>query len=170
MKSTIIAIVGPSGCGKTTLVEHLKKELHIPVIVSYTTRPIRETEIDGIDHHFVSDNEMPQRDEMLAYTQFGGYHYWAHINQVPHDGVCSYVVDEKGLMALQDVFGRQYRIIPILIQRNEQLLRSTIEAERLQRDLSRTPIQESSYQAVIENNGSLKEFLDKALTIIKTFI
>lgn len=170
MTSIIIAIVGPSGCGKTTLAEYLKIKLDIPVIVSYTTRPIRENEVDGIDHHFVSDKEMPQRNEMLAYTQFGGYHYWAHISQVPCDGVCSYVIDERGLIELQARFGQRYRIIPILIQRNEQILRSTIDAERLQRDLSRIPIKETTYHAVIQNNGSLKEFLNQALTTIKTLI
>ena len=75
MKSTILAIVGPSGSGKTTLAEHLKDKLNIPVIVSYTTRPIRDGEIDGKDHHFVSEQDMPPHEKMLAYTKFGGYHY-----------------------------------------------------------------------------------------------
>ncbi|MBR4405179.1 MAG: guanylate kinase [Bacteroidaceae bacterium] len=170
MKSTILAIVGPSGSGKTTLAEHLKHELNIPVIVSYTTRPIREGEVNGKDHHFVSEQDMPPHAEMLAYTKFGDYHYWSHISQVPENGVCSYVIDEKGLLKLWENFDQDYNIVPILIKRDDSILSKTVDPERLKRDKLRVTIEDAAYKAIIVNNGTLEEFQKQAVQTIQTLI
>ncbi len=170
IKPTILAIVGPSGSGKTSVAEYLKSELGIPVIVSYTTRPIRDGEVDGIDHHFVSESDMPDRRDMLAYTKFGGYHYWSQTSQVPTSGTCSYVIDEKGLLKLWENFDTQYRIIPILIKRDEETLKKTVHSDRLKRDKTRIKFDDEAYSAIIENNGTLEEFKNNALQIIQTLI
>lgn len=51
MKPVIIAIVGTSGSGKTHMAEFLRNKLNIPTIVSYTTRPKRSWEKEGVEHH-----------------------------------------------------------------------------------------------------------------------
>ena len=59
-KYTIIAIMGKSGSGKDTLCKALFKEpafLDANLIVSCTTRPIRDYETDGIDYHFLTTEE-----------------------------------------------------------------------------------------------------------------
>ena len=76
-KTKIIAVVGPSGSGKTTAVEFASKALGIPVLVSYTTRPMREGEVNFKDHVFVTEKEIPSQSKMLAFTRFGGYQYWS---------------------------------------------------------------------------------------------
>ena len=48
-------IIGKSGAGKDTLAKQLIAEGYQP-IVSYTTRPKREGEIDGVDYMFVSND------------------------------------------------------------------------------------------------------------------
>ena len=56
MKPIVIGICGKSAAGKdstaTRLVEEYKK-IGIPAkkVISYTTRPPREGEIDGVDYH-----------------------------------------------------------------------------------------------------------------------
>ena len=119
MRRKIICIVGPSGSGKTTLANIASKELNIPTLCSYTTRPKRENEINGIDHFFVTKEEMPTKDKMLAYTKFGDYEYWASIEQIPADKPIIYVIDEKGLMMLMEEWGDRYEIDSILIKRNK---------------------------------------------------
>lgn len=49
----ITLYIGKSGAGKDTF---LKKQVALGVdpIISYTTRPMREGEVDGVDYHFVS--------------------------------------------------------------------------------------------------------------------
>lgn len=170
MRRKIICIVGPSGSGKTTLANIASKELNIPTLCSYTTRPKRENEINGIDHFFVSKEEMPTKDKMLAYTKFGDYEYWASIEQIPADKPIIYVIDEKGLMMLMEEWGDRYEIDSIFIKRNKDLLIKTVGEERVRRDRSRVKIDENSYDAVISNNGSLLEFLEIGVRTIQMLI
>lgn len=153
--TTIIAIVGPSGSGKTEMSFFCKKEFGIPYIVSYTTRDKRPEEIDGVDHYFVTPNDRPNVDEMLAYTVYGGKEYWAKLPD-KDTRICSYVIDEDGLLNLKEKHSNKFKIIPIYIRRED---RGTISKERKQRDLTRhTSIPLKDYFCIIENSGTLEDF------------
>lgn len=52
----MIVLLGPSGSGKTTL-EKKMHDMNYRKVVSYTTRPPREGEINGFDYQFVTDAE-----------------------------------------------------------------------------------------------------------------
>lgn len=160
MKPIILAVVGMSGSGKTTLAEYLRRNYRFNTIVSYTTRPIRENETDGIEHWFVSDNDMPEPKDMLAYTQFDKYHYWANHSQVSKNNINVYVIDEKGLENLIDLFDDIYDIRTVFVHRNEDVLSASIDKERLDRDKDRHILEPDYYDLVINNNGSLGDFYD----------
>ena len=114
----IITIVGPSGSGKTTMA-NIMSENGIPTIVSYTTRPMREEETNGYkfyqfdtngkEHWFVTPEDKPQMSEMIAYTQFGEHEYWATLQQAKQK-ICTYVIDEKGLIYLKEKFPNSFII------------------------------------------------------------
>lgn len=68
-RGILIIISSPSGAGKTTLSRRLLEEFgeQLEFSVSYTTRPRRVGERDGIDYHFVT----PERfDEMVRAGEF----------------------------------------------------------------------------------------------------
>ena len=75
----MIVVVGESGSGKTTLVNNfINKHPEWSRIVTYTTRPMRETEIDGIDYYFVSPdefNEMVNHNRFIENAEYRGWHY-----------------------------------------------------------------------------------------------
>lgn len=50
----IFCIIGKSSTGKDTLYQRIlgRHDLALRQIVSYTTRPIRAGEVDGIEYHF----------------------------------------------------------------------------------------------------------------------
>jgi guanylate kinase len=63
-----IVITGPSGCGKSTLARRMLSEIeNLEFSVSYTTREKRETESEGQDYHFVSEDKFKRmiRDDMF---------------------------------------------------------------------------------------------------------
>ena len=166
MKPTILAIVGVSGSGKSTLSAHLQKLGFIPII-SFTTRPMREGETNGVEHWFVNEYDMPHKDKMLAYTFFGGYHYWTTVYQIPIIGHASYIIDEKALVEMSERFKDEICIIPVYIKRDNL---SDIERDRRNRDKGRLILPDKYYSAVIENNGTIEEFFEKAEQTIKKLI
>ena len=159
MKKKILCIVGQSGAGKTLASLHLQNYKGANVICSYTTRPPRSTEVEGREHHFI--DIVPDRTELLAYAHFGEYYYYATKEQV--FGPCTvYVIDEKGLHNLKEDNGADYDIYSVYIKRRKNLRRrSGVTMSRIRRDEYRTPIPESEYDYVIENNSSKVHLFDE---------
>jgi len=54
-----LMIIGPSAVGKDTMINRLKRKYpnKINKLPSYTTRPIRSGEKDGVDYYFVTKEE-----------------------------------------------------------------------------------------------------------------
>lgn len=163
-KPIIIALVGPSGSGKTTLSLYLQEHCNIPAICSYTTRPMRPGEINGRDHWFVGhDHPIPEKP--LAYTFFGHNHYWTETSQVDNQRICTYVIDEKGLIELQNKWKDKYEILSVHIDRP---IRDEIDPDRITRDFERVDI--DHYDIMLTNDKDLNSFLKTAVTTIATFI
>ena len=61
----IFCIIGKSSTGKDTLYQRLleQEDLALKQIVSYTTRPIRAGEIEGMEYHFCSQQT---KEELIA--------------------------------------------------------------------------------------------------------
>ena len=150
----IIAIVGPAGAGKDTAAKMLSQMIGIPVLVSYTTRPIREGEVDGREHIFVEKCDMPKQD-MLAYTEYGGYEYWAMVNQV--EDACIYVIDEEGLRSMKRRFPFiDLTTIHIKATRFVRRMRG-VSMERMNRDDLREQLPLDYFNFSIHNNGGKDE-------------
>ena len=62
-----VILLGKSAAGKDYIANFLKDNYGFQIVVSHTTRPIRENEIDGIDYHFVSTQQF---SEMMKYEDF----------------------------------------------------------------------------------------------------
>lgn len=62
----IFVIMGKSASGKDTvykmLLERFQQELH--TIVGYTTRPIREGEVDGVEYYFVNETQVEKLEKL----------------------------------------------------------------------------------------------------------
>lgn len=156
-KLKILCIVGGSGCGKTLASLHLKYHKDANVICSFTTRPPRETEVEGRDHHFI--DIVPDKTELIAYAHFGGHYYYATKWQV--FGPCTvYVIDEKGLDNLRQDFGDVYDIYTVLIKRDKKLRRKVgVSETRIRRD-ERRNLKDEDYDYVITNNGKKVELFN----------
>ena len=92
-KGKLIIITAPSGAGKTTLVSALvNNDDNLRVSVSYTTRPERLGEENGINYHFIGEKEfkdMLLAGDFLENATVYGHHYGTSqrwVNQQLNDG------------------------------------------------------------------------------------
>jgi len=57
----MLVLSSPSGAGKTTICkEILKKIKELKLSISYTTRPKRKSEVDGLDYFFISEKKFKE--------------------------------------------------------------------------------------------------------------
>ena len=77
--SKVVIVSGPSGVGKSTICKKVVKRLNNAYLsVSVTTRPKTESEIDGDDYWFISNEQFQQRINkglLLEYAEVFGHLY-----------------------------------------------------------------------------------------------
>lgn len=83
---TLYIISAPSGGGKTSLVHALLESVsNLEASISYTTRPPRPGEKDGIDYYFVNETEFKkliQTNALLEHAIVFGYYYGTSLDWV----------------------------------------------------------------------------------------
>ena len=82
----LFIISAPSGAGKTTLVNTLvESDPKLILSVSYTTRPCRNHENDGVSYHFVDEKKfrnMVDNNQFLEHARVFDYHYGTGVEWV----------------------------------------------------------------------------------------
>jgi guanylate kinase len=75
----VFVITGPSGVGKGTLIRGLLERVtELELSVSATTRPPRPGERDGVDYHFLSEEEFDARlaaGDFIEHATYSGHRY-----------------------------------------------------------------------------------------------
>ena len=75
----LFIITAPSGAGKTTLVKEVLRRIpDLSVSVSYTTRPIRPSEVKGQNYHFIDEktfSSMVSNNDFLEVAEVYGHKY-----------------------------------------------------------------------------------------------
>lgn len=78
-RGLMLVISSPSGAGKSTIARTLMdRDQQISLSVSVTTRPRRQSEIEGVHYHFVSQREFERlrdSDLLLEWAQVHGNYY-----------------------------------------------------------------------------------------------
>ncbi|PLX99360.1 MAG: guanylate kinase [Desulfuromonas sp.] len=72
---SVFVVSAPSGAGKTTLCKALlEASPDLQLSVSYTTRPMRAGEKDGVDYHFVDIADFEKRIEEGEFAEWARVH------------------------------------------------------------------------------------------------
>lgn len=135
----IFCLMGKSSSGKDSIYKRLMEdeELGLKRLIPYTTRPIREGETEGVEYHFVGEEELLALQkagrvvELRAYdTVFGVWKYFTVCEEKMNLQQESYVIigTLESWNALCGYFGREV-MIPVYIEVEDGL--------RLERALSR---------------------------------
>ena len=107
----IYIISAPSGAGKTSLVKKIcEKYDFIKPSISFTTRKIRDTEVDGIDYFFITKDEFEDKinkNEFLEYQNVYGNYYGSSlesIKKITNQG-CDVLleIDYKGMLVVKEL-------------------------------------------------------------------
>lgn len=72
----MIVLVGESASGKSSIEKYLVENYGYNKIVSYTTRPPREGENDGVDYHFISTEQFYKLKSQEFFAETAMYREW----------------------------------------------------------------------------------------------
>lgn len=175
----IFCIMGKSATGKDTIYKSLlqNSELKLNRIVSYTTRPIREGEVDGIEYHFTDVEIMHQLEEQgkiiecRAYDTIHGiwYYYMVKDSQIDLTNNNYLIIGTlESYIKIRNYFGIN-RVIPIYIDLDDgERLTRALEREKTQskpkyeemcrrfladcQDFSCTKLKEAGIEKIYVNN------------------
>lgn len=160
----IIALLGESASGKSTIEKEICKKYGYKRIVSYTTRPPRIGEKNGIDYYFVTNedfNEMIENGYMVEHANYNGWQYGITKQDCRDDGVV--VLTPHGLRNLKKITSADVYSFYINVPRRERLIQALKRGddidESIRRNLSDVGMfdgMEDEVDKVIFNNGYKK--------------
>lgn len=155
--SKLFCVMGKSASGKDTIFKRLVRDetLNLKTVVSYTTRPMRDGEQDGVEYYFVPSRMLEIFRKEGRVIECRDYHtvhgLWSYF--MVDDGQIDFSGDRDAIMIgtlesyekIRGFFGKE-RIVPIYIQVEDGL--------RLSRALAR-----EKQQAVPEYAEMCRRFL-----------
>jgi guanylate kinase len=85
-EGAILVLSGPSGAGKSSLINKIKDHIgNYYFSISTTTRAMRKGEVDGVDYHFISEDEFKkdiENEYFLEYAQVHGNYYGTSLKPI----------------------------------------------------------------------------------------
>ena len=137
----IFCLMGKSSSGKDTLYRSLLSELQINTIVPYTTRPIREGEQDGVEYHFITDEDVERLQaqgrviELRSYYTVHGIWKYLTVDDRQVDlSSSSYLMigTVEAYCRLKEYYGEK-NLVPIYIEVDDGVrLQRALDRERMQ--------------------------------------
>lgn len=138
--SKLFCIMGKSASGKDTIFKQLvqDKELGLKTVVSYTTRPMREGEQNGVEYHFVTGQKLEELKKAGKVIECRDYHtvhgIWSYFTA--DDGQVDFNSDQDAIIigtlesyAQIRIFYGKENVVPIYV--------NVEDGERLTRALNR---------------------------------
>lgn len=141
----IFCIIGKSSSGKDTIFKEVvkDKELGVTPVVSYTTRPIRQKEKQGVEYHFIDEDMLNQYQKMgkiiekREYKTINGTWYYCTIDDgqidLTRQAFYLLIATLEAYESLRNYFGAN-QVIPLYI--------AVDDGVRLERALKREKRQE----------------------------
>lgn len=134
----ITVLIGKSASGKDTIFKELLKHSFEP-IVTFTTRPKREGETDGVEYNFVSEKDFKDLDllEKREYNTAKGIWYYG-MPKVDVDKNYAVILDINGANKLIDYYGKDkilpaYLACPLSVREKRAMQRGSFDKEEWDR-------------------------------------
>jgi guanylate kinase len=181
-KKLIFVFTGPDGSGRKTVAQRVGALCEIQRVLSYTTRPNRLYEKDGLDYHFITREQFikaEQNKEFIETLEIEGVFYGIKSKEIDtmfqkHQYVYL-ILNRQGSDLVKEVFGDKVIRILIYADRNKvmsRLLERGDTTEVIYKNLERYE-EEMSYlkecDANVENYD-LDETVEEVTEILHKYI
>ncbi len=181
-RPVLVVISGPSGVGKDATIQRMKeRNLPFYFVVTATTRPMRPGEREGVDYHFVSQEQFQAMirsgellEHALVYGEYKGIPK-AHVRAALESGQDVILrIDVQGAATIRKLIPNAVTIF-LTAENEEELVRrlkarKTESPEKLQRRIETARqemrrVREFKY-VVVNRENHLDETVDKVVSII----
>jgi guanylate kinase len=131
MKRDILVFVSPASAGKDYLLNKCIEHLGYKKVISHTTRPMRNGEVNNKDYHFISTQEfetMDSNNEFIETTSYktvdSTWYYGFHKNSIEGDGIKMMILNPEGLNELiEKGYGDRIMIAYVICDTDDRILR-----------------------------------------------
>lgn len=169
----MILLVGESASGKSTIEKQLVNYGYSK-IVSYTTRPMREGEVNGIDYHYISEEDFLYHLKInffAEYTIYNGWYYGiAHEDCLDNSVV---VVEPHGFRQLLKIPNLHIKSFYIQVPERVRLKRMVDRGDNLMEVFRRIFSDQGLFQFIdkevdyVVQNIAINDCLQEVLNKIK---
>lgn len=125
----MILLIGKTASGKDTILNEIVK-MGYRKLVTYTTRPMRAGEIDGLNYHYISTEEFLLKEEQGFFAETTSYnvatgerwYYGSALEDFNRDSVM--IVNPDGVKQISKI--KSLNPVVFYIQADEDLLRARL--------------------------------------------
>lgn len=172
----MIVLIGESASGKSTIEKELVKK-GFNKIISYTTRPIRPNEKDGIDYHYINKEDFHnkfQNNFFAEHTVYNDWFYGIAVEDCLDNTVV--VVEPHGFRQLKKIDELNITSFYIKVDERERLIRMVKRGDNLLEVFRRIFSDQGVFQFidqevdyVINNNENINKAVDMINNIIQVY-
>lgn len=177
MNRKVFVLTGNTGTGKTTVANYLNEFYEMPKVITHTTRPPREGEIDQIDYYFETEQSF-ENNHYLESVAYANYRYGSSYEGLERawekSPLISIVLDTAGAKTYSEKLRDAAVVIFLTVTKTDELLgrlskrgdnleetRRRMASEEYKRDVQLPePLQGIAHVVVNDDWLSTKEKID----------
>ena len=180
----IFAVMGKASTGKDTLTKMLSETLELPIALSFTTRPMRVGEKQGVEYNFISDDDfwdLHGCDLLAEYTSYEvasgeTWHYGLTKEELEKAEYVLVIVNPDGFRQLTEIYGDKVCSIlidaPADVRIKRYLDRDTVTEEKAEECCRRFLADNKDFKDIstnhcITNVGDLKSVYKKLESMVR---
>lgn len=125
MNRKVFVLTGNTGTGKTTVANYLNEFYEMPKVITHTTRPPREGEIDQVDYYFESEQSFKENHylESVAYANYRyGSSYEGLERAWEKSPLITIVLDTAGAKTYSEKLGGEAVVIFLTVTKPDEIL------------------------------------------------
>lgn len=122
----MIVIVGESSSGKSTLANYLMDNYLFKKIITYTTREPRKGEKEGVDYHYITQEQFKELEENGFFAETASYNGWMYGSaKEDYTSNAVAVLTPRGLRSIRAVKIEDIHIIAVYLKvpRRDRLIK-----------------------------------------------